>query len=42
MPRQALHLGLKVDVAALPPSVVDAIKGGRADLDSADTTLALL
>jgi hypothetical protein len=42
MPRRALHLGLKVDVAALPPSVVDAIKGGRADLDSADTTLALL
>jgi hypothetical protein len=41
-PRQALQLGLKVDVAALPPTVVEAIKGGKADLDSADTTLALL
>ncbi len=41
-PQQALQLGLKVDVAALPASVVEAIKGGKADLDSADTTLALL
>ena len=30
-PRQALQLGLKVDVAALPASVVEAIKSGAVE-----------
>jgi hypothetical protein len=41
-PRMALQLGLKVDVDALPSSVVQAIRRGAADLDSPVTTLALL
>src|SRR5262245_23860764 len=41
-PRLALKVGLKVDVAALPDPVVAAIKGGKANLDSPETTLALL
>lgn len=40
--RQALGLGLKVDVDMLPEAVADAIRKGTADLDSADTTFALL
>ena len=41
-PRAALATGLKVDSAALPAAVVDAIKKGKVDLDSPATTLALL
>jgi len=41
-PRAALATGLKVDSAALPAAVVDAIKKGKVDLDSPKTTLALL
>jgi len=41
-PKTALAVGLKVDVDVLPPAVVDAIKGGKVDLESVDTTLTLL
>jgi hypothetical protein len=41
-PRQALQLGLKVDVGALPKILVEAIKGGKVDLDDPATTLELL
>jgi hypothetical protein len=41
-PKTALALGLKVDSAALPTSVVSAIKAGKVDLGSPATTLALL
>ena len=41
-PRNALAAGLKVDAAALPRAVVQAIKKGKVDLDSPKTTLALL
>ena len=41
-PRQALQLGLKVDAAALPSTVVEAIKAGKVNLDDAATTLVLL
>ncbi len=41
-PKTALAVGLKVDVEALPPAVVDGLKQGKVDLDSVDTTLALL
>ncbi len=41
-PKTALAVGLKVDLDALPPSVVDALKQGKVDLDSVDTTLTLL
>jgi hypothetical protein len=41
-PKAALGLGLKVDVEALSADVVQAIRAGRADLDSPKTTLALL
>jgi hypothetical protein len=40
--RQALGLGLKVDVDKLPTAVSDAIRDGKVDLDSADTTYTLL
>ena len=40
--RQALGLGLKVDVDKLPKAVSDAIRDGKADLDSPATTFALL
>lgn len=40
--RQALGLGLKVDMDKLPQAVSEAIKSGTADLESADTTFALL
>jgi len=40
--RQALQLGLKVDLGALPRILVEAIKGGSVDLDKAETTLELL
>lgn len=41
-PKTALAVGLKVDVDALPAEVVEALKGGTANLDNPDTTLALL
>ncbi len=40
--RQALALGLKVDLDRLPASVVNALKAGQVDLDKPDTTAALL
>jgi len=40
--RQALSLGLKVDVERLPQSVVQALQAGQVDLDKPDTTVALL
>ena len=41
-PNQALALGLKVDVEALPGSLKRDLKAGRVDLDDPATTLALL
>jgi len=41
-PKMALQVGLKVDAAALPPAVVDAIKAGKVDLDDPATTLVLM
>ena len=41
-PKTALELGLKVDAAALPDPVVQALKAGKVDLDDPATTLALL
>ncbi|MFL5400647.1 MAG: hypothetical protein ACJ78W_19915 [Myxococcales bacterium] len=41
-PKTALAVGLKVDVDALPAAVQSAIAAGQVDLDSPDTTLALL
>ncbi len=41
-PRTALAVGLKVDVDALPPAVVSAIRAGRVNLDDPAVTAALL
>jgi len=41
-PTVALQLGLKVDMDALPSSVVDGIKNGTVDLNDPATTVALL
>jgi mono/diheme cytochrome c family protein len=41
-PATALAVGLKVDVDALPPVVIEALKQGSVDLNSPATTLALL
>jgi hypothetical protein len=41
-PRTALAVGLKVDVAALPETLVENLRAGRVDLDSPATTVALL
>ncbi|HEY4395583.1 MAG TPA: hypothetical protein VGP64_16045 [Polyangia bacterium] len=41
-PATALQLGLKVDVDALPASVIDGLKNGTVDLNNPATTLALL
>ena len=41
-PKKALAAGLKVDAEALPPSLVQAIRDGKVDLDSPATTVALL
>jgi hypothetical protein len=41
-PRTALAVGLKVDVDALPPQLVQALKNGTVDLDDPASTLALL
>jgi hypothetical protein len=40
--RQALALGLKVDLERLPAPVIQALRAGQVDLDQPDTTLALL
>jgi len=41
-PRQALKLGLKVDVAAVPKVVVEVLQEGSVSLDDPETTLELL
>jgi hypothetical protein len=41
-PRNALALGLKVDVEALPPDLIGALQAGQVDLDDPAVTLALL
>ena len=41
-PRQALGVGLKVDLDALPPAVVAALKAGQVNLDDPAVTLLLL
>jgi hypothetical protein len=41
-PKTALAVGLKVDVDALPKSLVGALQAGKVDLDSPATTVALL
>jgi hypothetical protein len=41
-PRTALAVGLKVDVDALPASLINQLKAGQVDLDDPATTLALL
>ena len=41
-PRTALALGLKVDVDALPPSIVQAVQAGAVNLDDPAATLTLL
>ena len=41
-PAIALSLGLKVDLDALPPSLVEQLKNGEVDLDDPAVTLALL
>jgi hypothetical protein len=41
-PRNALALGLKVDVDALPPDLIAALRAGQVNLDDPAVTLALL
>ena len=41
-PKTALAVGLKVDMGALPATLVQQIKAGKVDLDDPATTLALL
>ncbi|HET7608226.1 MAG TPA: hypothetical protein VFL84_06080 [Gammaproteobacteria bacterium] len=41
-PKAALELGLKVDVRALPPPLVQALRAGKVNLDDPAVTLALL
>ena len=41
-PRTALSVGLKVDVEALPASIVDALRNGQVNLDDPAVTLELL
>jgi hypothetical protein len=41
-PKQALDLGLKVDMDAVPKNVAAAIKGGKVDLNDPANTLLLL
>ncbi len=40
--RQALGLGLKVDVERLPQGLIEALQAGQVDLDAPATTIALL
>ena len=39
-PATALAVGLKVDVDALPPAVIAALKAGQVDLDDPAVTVA--
>ena len=41
-PKMAMSVGLKVDAAAIPPEVAQAIKAGQVDLESPATTVTLL
>ena len=41
-PKAALAVGLKVDLDALPPALLEGVKNGRVDLDDPANTLALL
>jgi hypothetical protein len=41
-PKTALAVGLKVDMEALPPALVQQIQEGKVDLDDPATTLALI
>jgi hypothetical protein len=41
-PKTALSVGLKVDIDALPSSLVDQLKAGQVSLDDPATTVALL
>ena len=41
-PNTALSVGLKVDLAALPPELIEQLRQGQVDLDDPATTLALL
>jgi hypothetical protein len=41
-PKTALAVGLKVDVGALPPALVNSLKTGQVNLDDPAVTLALL
>ncbi|MGE5139729.1 MAG: hypothetical protein ACM3JD_09720, partial [Rudaea sp.] len=41
-PKTALGVGLKIDVDALPQSLIEKLKQGRVNLDDPATTLALL
>jgi len=41
-PATALNVGLKVDVAALPPSIIKALRTKQVDLDDPAVTVALL
>jgi hypothetical protein len=41
-PKQALDLGLKVDMEAVPKNIADGIKAGRVDLNDPGNTLLLL
>jgi mono/diheme cytochrome c family protein len=41
-PAKALGVGLKVDVEALPPEIIDALKAGKVDLNDPAVTVALL
>lgn len=41
-PATALAVGLKVDVEALPPAIVDALRAGQVDLTDPAVTVALL
>jgi hypothetical protein len=41
-PAMALSVGLKVDVDALPPAIIDALKAGQVDLNDPAVTIQLL
>jgi hypothetical protein len=41
-PKTALTVGLKVDVDALPPGLINQLKAGKVNLEDAATTIALL
>ncbi len=41
-PKQALQLGLKVDVGKVPSTLLEVIKGGAVSLENPETTFELL